>query len=451
MLSPAVNEGSTGRNLSNLDGVPDDYGSISSNDMFNLKFRDVTGLDKGFRGKSPFGHYGDSENYFCVISDEIAYCHKRDVAYTPATAVLVAEGERRADNPGGSLSKKEKFVYWRHLKQKGILDAKLPNDGMVYYALKHEIVSRDELKEEDGTYGKFETLHLDNKCETLAKIGDDHGFDITWENYHNAVRKPDTNGGSGTPRADDKTRDGESDSSGSAESSSGRSGGSGEQSSAGESGGTESATSSASASESSATASQSTESATGGDPTETTDDDAAEQTSSEGYDESLPDAGDVTGGAPSSELFDDASEVGNSDAEGSEQEGNSEADDSGTTKFHTYEEPSETGDEFDVDVEAVSQFTSDFCLLESDDDTELKTHKGTLLNAFNTWANLNDIELDELGEDVWINHRKGNLKQILKHLHDLAESKYTVADERAPGFGGIELSEVGKELLDIDT
>ena len=453
-LSPAVANSSSGTTPGGFgDDIPDDRTS-NSNDLFNLHFEDVSSYGKGFRGKSPFGHTGESEDYFCVISDEIAYCHKRDSAYTPGTAVLVFEGERRADNPGGSFSPKEKFVFWRYVRKHGILECTIPKDALLYYAISNDIASQDDVVEREGKYGTFETLPVSIKCDTLAAIGENHSFDIKWENYDSVIQKPDTNGESGAATSDDQPGTGESGSAASTESKAGQSAASGEQSPAGQSGasdGSESATSRADESSSDDDSSQPTGVKIGGD---TSTDEAAtgdDQPTDDDDDEMPPETGDVEGLAASSDLFDDVEEVGSdNDSDASDAAGGS-AESDGTTTFHTYEEPSETGDEFDVDVEAVSQFTSEFCLLESDDDAELKTHKGTLLNAFNTWANLNDIELDELGEDVWINHRKGNLKQVLEHLHDLSEGKYTVAGERAPGFGGIELSEVGKELLDIDT
>jgi len=98
----------------------------------------------------------------------------------------------------------------------------------------------------------------------------------------------------------------------------------------------------------------------------------------------------------------------------------------------------------------VKQFVDAFCQLDTDTNRELKTHKDRIYNSFTTWVEINNLDLDELGEDVFVNHRKGNLKQILLDLHDLTEGKYTVDDERAYGFGGIELSGMGEELLDID-
>jgi hypothetical protein len=71
--------------------------------------KDMIGLDEGFRGKSPFGHIGDSENYLCVLSDQSAYCHKREVTYNPITAILVLAGVRSKSSPRGGLSNKEMF------------------------------------------------------------------------------------------------------------------------------------------------------------------------------------------------------------------------------------------------------------------------------------------------------------------------------------------------------
>jgi len=441
MLSPAVNESSSSVSPDNLDGIPDNFNSASSNDMFSLKFRDVTGRDEGFRGKSPFGHYGESEDYFCVISEEIAYCHKREVAYTPGTAVLVAEGERRADDPGGSFSPKEKFVYWRHLKQKGILDAKIPKDALIYYALEHGVATRDELVEREGKYGTFETLPLGKKRDTLAKIGDDHGFDITWENYDSAVTKPDTNTDSGTPTADEKPRNGESDSGGSAESSSEQSGGSGEQSSAGESGSDESATSSASGGESSDDTSQSTGVKIGGDTSDSSAGNEGDQSTGEDDDEEIPNTTTNDAGMDTDFLAEQVDNFDDPTATDAEQEGSNDGDDAGTTKFHTYEEPDLSNPSIDVDIDAMAQFIEHHATTEDADGEALKTRTDTMLHAFSEWSEMNEIELDELDPELPESNRKGNLTQILEGAFDIEKDRRRLDGDRPYVYHPISLED----------
>ena len=426
-LSPAVSQSSSCISPGDVDGVTDHKRFALNREMYSLKFRDITGHNKGFCGKSPFGHYGDSEDYFCVISDEIAYCHKRDAAYTPSTAVLVAEGERRADDPGGSFSPKEIFIYWRHLKERGILDAKIPRWALIYYALEHDVMTQDNLMKLGGGESVYHAkLPVDKKIDILAKIEEDHEFDLVWENYDSEVMNPDTNGESGTPRAADKTRDGESNSGASTESKAGQSAASGEQSASGQSGasgGSESATSSADESNSGNDTSQTAGVKIGGD---TSSDGAAtgdDQPTSDDDDEMPPEAGDVEGGAKSSDIFDDIDEIdSDSDSDASDAAGDS-AESDGATTFHTYEAPDLSNPSIDVDIDAVAQFIEHHVNADEDTEDTLATPTDTMINVFTEWAVMNNIDLDQLDPSLAKSNRKGNLTLILKDGFDIEKNR----------------------------
>ena len=122
-------------------------------------------------------------------------------------------------------------------------------------------------------------------------------------------------------------------------------------------------------------------------------------------------------------------------------------------KFRTYNgptEPDDDNDDVDVDREAVLQFVEEFTNTDGSGSKELKEHKRTLYDAFNTWAKINDIELNEVSEDVWENHRIGNFKDILENEFELTHSRYTVRGERKKGFAGIRLSDEGYDLVDME-
>jgi len=142
-----------------------------------------------------------------------------------------------------------------------------------------------------------------------------------------------------------------------------------------------------------------------------------------------------------------AKEILEGDSEEDGESDSSEQDDE-LTRFRTYEEPEDVDDDFDVDRNAVKQFVDEFASVSSDDGSDLKAHKKTIFNAFSAWAEINNVSLDELSEDVWINHRKGNLNGILESEYNLNEGKYTVRGERTDGFRGISLSDEIYKLID---
>jgi len=119
-------------------------------------------------------------------------------------------------------------------------------------------------------------------------------------------------------------------------------------------------------------------------------------------------------------------------------------------RFKTYEEPEADDDEYDSDKEAVRQFIAAFGVVDPDNPQKVKTHKDRLLNAFTTWAKINNIDLNKLSHKNRVNQRKGEIKKLVIDEYDIKEGRYTVAGERSPGFGGIELSDIGEELLDIE-
>jgi hypothetical protein len=119
-------------------------------------------------------------------------------------------------------------------------------------------------------------------------------------------------------------------------------------------------------------------------------------------------------------------------------------------KFKTYSEPEEDEGEFDPDREAVRQFVSEFCIVDPVGENGQKLVQKDLLDALSTWVKINDAELDNLSEDVYIDNRKGNLKNIIENEFELEREQFRVNGNRKRGYRGIVLSDNGKELLEIE-
>ena len=109
--------------------------------LWEIDITDVTGRAVGSRGKNPLGHHGDSENYFVVIDDQVAYDHKHKAAYNALTHLLCDAGARHADSPGGSLTDEDVWIAWRHAKDQGYIssDDKCPSAALRHVALKHSV------------------------------------------------------------------------------------------------------------------------------------------------------------------------------------------------------------------------------------------------------------------------------------------------------------------------
>jgi hypothetical protein len=119
----------------------------------------------------------------------------------------------------------------------------------------------------------------------------------------------------------------------------------------------------------------------------------------------------------------------------------------GTTRFQTYEEPDLDNPAIDVDVDAVRQFVDAFAEVNGEGDPNLAVGKDDLMNAFDEWAEINKVDLNELSQSIQLNKRKGTMKQILNKLFNVESGKVTVDGNRVMGFKGIEMSDSGYELV----
>lgn len=122
-----------------------------SSALFDLDITDVTDLSWGYRGPSPLGHHGQSENYFVLAeSASVAYDHKYKVAYNALTYLLCEAGVRAPSSPNGSLDDGELFAAWRHAKRHGLIpeDDPIPHAALRYVAVENDYFAREEI--EDG-------------------------------------------------------------------------------------------------------------------------------------------------------------------------------------------------------------------------------------------------------------------------------------------------------------
>ncbi|SIS16697.1 type IV secretion system DNA-binding domain-containing protein [Natronorubrum thiooxidans] len=138
-----------------------DYKKLTGkhNPIWSLELRDL-GLNPGSRGKNPFGHFGESENYFVVIDDDFAYCHKREAVYNFQHFALCDMGHRDGSTSakGQTLEDYEYFLLWKYARQNGLVPehTPIPLKGLVGYAIKHDFCDPADLEQFDAAEGPDE-------------------------------------------------------------------------------------------------------------------------------------------------------------------------------------------------------------------------------------------------------------------------------------------------------
>lgn len=136
-----------------------DYKKLTGkhNPIWSLELRDL-GLTPGSRGKNPFGHFGESENYFVVVDDDFAYCHKREAVYNFQHFALCDMGHRNAKDSakGQNLEDYEYFLLWKYARQNGLVPehTPIPLKGLVGYAIKHDFCEPADLEQFGATEGQ---------------------------------------------------------------------------------------------------------------------------------------------------------------------------------------------------------------------------------------------------------------------------------------------------------
>jgi hypothetical protein len=99
-----------------------------------------------------------------------------------------------------------------------------------------------------------------------------------------------------------------------------------------------------------------------------------------------------------------------------------------------------------VDTNAVAQFIEHHATTDQDDDEPLRTATDTLISAFGEWAEMNEIELEDLGSDIPESNRKGNLTQILNRDFGIEKSRARSDDDLIYVYQPISVDE---DIIDI--
>ena len=149
------------------------------NPVWNLDLRDL-GLTPGSRGKNPFGHYGESENYFVVIDSETAYCHKREALYNFQHFALCGDmGDRdpATSVSGQSLDDLEYFQLWHYARKNNLIPehTPIPSQGLIGYALSRDLCDVDDLEtwggDEEDSDAKDDETNTDDEADGRTSGG----------------------------------------------------------------------------------------------------------------------------------------------------------------------------------------------------------------------------------------------------------------------------------------
>ena len=189
----------------------DDYRALTgrNNPLWALDLRDL-GLSKHDRGKNPLGHYGESENYFVVHDHDLAYCHKRKVAYNFQHFALCDMGVRDPDDPlaGNTLDDLEYFQLWVYARENNLVPdhTPIPMKGLVGFALDRGICSRDELEpfetdDDDSDEESDET----KASETDSTAGSKRNLKIPAAKFGDVMRQIKEETGNTPPRGADSS------------------------------------------------------------------------------------------------------------------------------------------------------------------------------------------------------------------------------------------------------
>jgi len=144
------------------------------NEFYQQTITALTGRDVGERGPNPLSHVGDSENYFIPLSPDVAYDHKRKVAYTPLSYMACIVKVRRIDDPEGEFSDEEQLHTWVRIKERTTIlsdDAQIPWKLLNEAGLELGTLEPEEIQETEVSVG--------DKTITVDKIVNDQKFNAT--------------------------------------------------------------------------------------------------------------------------------------------------------------------------------------------------------------------------------------------------------------------------------
>jgi hypothetical protein len=134
------------------DNAGEEYEGDVKSGLFDLTMDDI--LDKGYRGKNPIRHVGDSENYFVVHSEDSASDHKgggdgsATYTYTGLTYAAAA-GLNQREPPRAPLSDDEIWSAWLWAKKNRYLgsDDPCPSAGLRHVARTHTSLPKKRVEQ----------------------------------------------------------------------------------------------------------------------------------------------------------------------------------------------------------------------------------------------------------------------------------------------------------------
>ncbi|MDV7351328.1 hypothetical protein R3751_16310 [Halorubrum distributum] len=154
-------------------------GSGAGSALFDLDITDVTGLATDYRGASPLGHHGESENYFTLLDDGLAFDHKHKAAYNGLTYLLADAGERPPARPNGRIDDAELLAAWVHAKGERLIPEDDPIPRRALRSVARDATGWDgELVEhETGDGDTFDGLPRDVYNDALAAVREEYDLD----------------------------------------------------------------------------------------------------------------------------------------------------------------------------------------------------------------------------------------------------------------------------------
>lgn len=121
-------------------------------------------------------------------------------------------------------------------------------------------------------------------------------------------------------------------------------------------------------------------------------------------------------------------------------------DQNGTSPtYRNYQKPNLTDPEIDIDKNAIQQFSK---LLNIEDAKNKKyvIIREELFHMFETWAEINNVSLDDLAEDESSYMRKNMFENIFLEVTDAVAGRDTVESKREEVFYSVELTDAAKML-----
>jgi hypothetical protein len=278
------------------------------------------------------------------------------------------------------------------------VEARIPNKALIYFALKEGVADPSDVEEKESDSGSsFKSLDSRTYYQAIEKLNEVYDFNIVRDTYE---EKSDSDTQTDEQTDTETTSDRESD------------------------------------------VAESEESGDNDDAESTAiDDDSSERDAAAddvAYDvENGISVDDISGEMGDNEPAKEQTDNTNENDEAS----TDQAETDGTTRFQTYEEPDLDEDEYDVDVEALSQFISHHASVGEPDQKQMKTPCSTFIDVFDEWAKINNLELDKLSLDRANNMRKGSFKSMLADHHNIEKAEVRFGDKKTYAFRPIELSD----------